>query len=53
MDLDARSRDFLVRPETNSIRLDADKGADTSVVTEVEILPFDTDHGSGLQVISW
>jgi parallel beta-helix repeat protein len=53
VDSNAPSQDFLVRPDKNSITLDADNGIDTSVVTEVEIRPFDTSHGGGLQVLSW
>jgi len=44
---------FLVRPGSASIALEADANTDTSVVTEVDITPFDTVHGDGPQVIPW
>ena len=50
---DTLLRSFLVRPNTTSIVLEADTSTDTSVVTEVAIMPFDTVQGDGLQVIPW
>lgn len=47
------SRYFLVRPGRDSIVIEADVGMNTSAVAEVSILPFDTSHGEGVQVISW
>jgi parallel beta-helix repeat protein len=44
---------FLVHPNGASIILAPDANTDISVVTEVDIMPFDTSHGDGLQVISW
>ncbi len=44
---------FLVRPGGASIVLEPDASTDTSVVTEVDITPFDTVHGDGPQVIPW
>jgi hypothetical protein len=52
-DSDALLRSFLVRPDAASIVLEPDASTDTSVVTEVAIMPFDTVHGDGLQVIPW
>jgi hypothetical protein len=46
-------RNFLVRPDNASIMLEPDTNTDTSVVTGVDILPFDTSHGDRTQVISW
>jgi hypothetical protein len=46
-------RYFLVRPGRDSIVIEADVGMNTSAVAEVSILPFDTSHGEGVQVISW
>jgi parallel beta-helix repeat protein len=50
---DTHLRYFLVRPAGASIVLEPDSTNDTSVVTEVDITPFDTAHGDGSQVISW
>ena len=50
---DTLLRSFLVRPNTTSIVLEADTSTDTSVVIEVAIMPFDTVHGDGPQVIPW
>jgi hypothetical protein len=44
---------FLVRPNAPSITLEADAYMDVSIVTEVDIMPFDASHGQGLQVIPW
>jgi len=44
---------FLVRPDSNSIKLEADANADSSIVTNVDIIPFDSSHGDGAQVIPW
>ena len=44
---------FLVRPGDASIVLEPGDSADTSVVAEVDITPFDTVHGDGPQVIPW
>ena len=44
---------FLVRPGGASIVLEPDASTDISVVTEVDITPFDTVHGDGPQVIPW
>jgi hypothetical protein len=44
---------FLVRPNAPSITLEADAYTDVSIVTEVDIMPFDASHGQGLQVIPW
>jgi parallel beta-helix repeat protein len=44
---------FLVRPGGTSIALEPDANTDTSVVTEVDVTPFDTVHGDGPQVIPW
>jgi len=44
---------FLVRPNTPSITLEADANTDVSIVTEVDVMPFDASHGQGLQVIPW
>ena len=44
---------FLVRPGGASIVLEPDASTDSSVVTEVDITPFDTVHGDGPQVIPW
>jgi hypothetical protein len=44
---------FLVRPDSNSIKLQADANADSSIVTNVDIIPFDSSHGDGAQVIPW
>jgi len=44
---------FLVRPNGASITLEPDASTDISVVTEVDIMPFDTSHGDGPQVIPW
>jgi parallel beta-helix repeat protein len=44
---------FLVRPDGASITLEPNADTDISAVTEVDILPFDTNHGDGPQVISW
>jgi parallel beta-helix repeat protein len=44
---------FLVRPGGASIALEPDANTDTSVVTEVDVTPFDTVHGDGPQVIPW
>jgi parallel beta-helix repeat protein len=44
---------FLVRPDDESIKLEPDANSDISVVIEVDIMPFDTSHGDGLQVIPW
>ena len=44
---------FLVRPNDASIKLEQDANSDISVVTEVAVMPFDTSHGDGLQVIPW
>ena len=52
-DSDALLRSFLVRPDAASIVLEPDASTDTSDVTEVAIMPFDTVHGDGLQVIPW
>ena len=46
-------RSFLVRPDAASIVLEPDASTDTSVVTDVAIIPFDTVHGDGPQVIPW
>jgi hypothetical protein len=44
---------FLVRPDDSSITLAPDANSDTSAITEVAIILFDTSHGEGLQVIPW
>jgi hypothetical protein len=44
---------FLVRPDSNSIKLEADANADSSIVTNVDIIPFDSSHGDGAQVSPW
>jgi hypothetical protein len=44
---------FLVRPDSNSIKLQADANTDSSIVTNVDIVPFDSSHGDGAQVIPW
>ena len=49
----ALERDFLVRPDGGSITLEPDRDTDTSSVTEVEIVPFDINHGDGPQVVPW
>jgi hypothetical protein len=46
-------RSFLVRPGAASIVLEPDTTTNTSVVIEVAIMPFDTVHGDGPQVIPW
>lgn len=46
-------RQFLVRPEDNSIVLDLEPGADESAISQIDIFPFDSSHGDGLQIISW
>jgi parallel beta helix pectate lyase-like protein len=46
-------RRFIVRPEGFLIVLGPDANQDLSVVSGVEIEPFDTDHGRGLQVVAW
>jgi parallel beta-helix repeat protein len=46
-------RYFLVRPGGGSIVLEPDVGTDTLSISEISILPFDTSHGEGTQVISW
>jgi parallel beta helix pectate lyase-like protein len=46
-------RYFIVRPDGHSIVLEPDENTDISIVTEVDIQPFDTAHGHGLQVIVW
>lgn len=50
---DSLAQSFLVRPGGASIALEPDANTDTSVVTEVDITPFDTVHGDGPQVIPW
>lgn len=45
--------DFLVRPEGASITLELDANADGSAVSEVDVIPFDSSHGDGPQVIPW
>lgn len=50
---DPLRRDFIVRPERHSIVLKPDAGTDLSVVTDVEIRTFDTNHGRELQVVAW
>ena len=44
---------FLVRTNDASITLEQDASSDISAVTEVVIVPFDTSHGDGPQVIPW
>jgi hypothetical protein len=45
---------FLVRPNDATITLEPeDANTDISVVTEVDIMPFDTSHGDEPQVIPW
>jgi parallel beta-helix repeat protein len=44
---------FLVRPNDAPIELEPDANTDISVVTQVDIVRFDTSHGDGLQVIPW
>ncbi len=44
---------FLVRTNDTSITLGPDANSDISAVIEVAIVPFDTSHGDGPQVISW
>jgi parallel beta-helix repeat protein len=44
---------FLVRPGGASITLEPDTTSGISLVTEVDIMPFDTSHGDGVQVIPW
>lgn len=44
---------FLARPNGASITLEPDASTDISLVTEVDIMPFDTSHGDGPQVIPW
>jgi len=46
-------QDFLVRPSGPSITFEANENDDTSLVTEVDIIPFDKSHGDELQVIPW
>jgi hypothetical protein len=50
---DALLRYFLVRPDGVSITLETKETTDTSIVTEVDILRFDTIHGDGPQATSW
>jgi parallel beta-helix repeat protein len=50
---DSLAQSFLVRPGSASIAIEPDANTDTSVVTEVDITPFDTVHGDGPQVIPW
>ncbi len=50
---DTLLRYFLVRPNGASITLEPEANTDISVVTEVEIIPFDRSHGDGAQVIPW
>jgi len=50
---DALLRYFLVRPDGPSIMLETKEATDTSIVTEVNILRFDTSHGDGPQSTSW
>jgi parallel beta-helix repeat protein len=44
---------FLVRPNNGSITLVPDANSDTSTITEVAIILFDSSHGEGSQVIPW
>ncbi len=44
---------FLVRPDGNLIVLASKATTDTALITEVNILHFDTNHGDGPQAISW
>jgi hypothetical protein len=46
-------RYFLVRPDRTSIVLESKATTDTSLIAEVKILHFDTNHGDGPQAISW
>jgi len=46
-------QDFLVRTNDASIALEPDADSDVSAVTGVAIMPFDTVHGDGPQVIPW
>ncbi|MGA9041175.1 MAG: right-handed parallel beta-helix repeat-containing protein [Terriglobales bacterium] len=50
---DTLFRSFLVRPDGATITLDPDPTSDISLITEVDIVPFDTSHGKGSQVIPW
>jgi parallel beta-helix repeat protein len=50
---DSLVQSFLVRPGGASIVLEPDASTDTSVVSGVDITPFDTVHGDGPQVIPW
>jgi parallel beta-helix repeat protein len=47
------SRSFLVRSSGDSIFLESTSGIDSSMIAEVDILPFDQGHGEGSQAISW
>jgi parallel beta-helix repeat protein len=50
---DYLDEEFLVRPERNLIKLQANANADCSIVTNVEIISFDSSHGDGAQVVPW
>jgi hypothetical protein len=50
---DALVQSFLVRADGGPITLEAGANGDSSVVTKVDITPFDTNHGDGPQVIPW
>jgi hypothetical protein len=50
---DLLSRYFLVRAEGGSITLDSTANTSPSLITEVDVLPFDASHGEGPQVIPW
>ena len=50
---DRLSQYFLVRPSGALITLEPTANNDISIVTEVDVMPFDTSHGDGLQVIPW
>jgi parallel beta-helix repeat protein len=50
---DAVVQYFLVRTDGNSITLAPGQNTDISLVTGVDVIPFDTSHGDGPQVISW
>lgn len=50
---DPLRRDFIVRPNGHAIVLEREAETDISVVTDVDIRPFDTVHGRELQVVAW